>query len=362
MSFGGPGCASVLVVFLLAASAAAPLKCGVATGTFALNTPTLTTSVQTGKMSFWWNWNTAPVLDTSGMSNATIAAMNKAFVPMLWGTASPSDYDFLKDKEGDVMGFNEPDLYGPECCNCKGKQQYYPATSSGWLPLFNPKSAAVHWRSTVNNLTTTQRPGTTERRIVSPAMANGATPAPGIDCSLDPAIAPNPKRCEGWLSMFKAAALKLDCTRFNGSRTNCWDVIDALQIHSYTKKAADVLTRIEGYLDHFSDDFDGAGGRSKKTLWLTEVAAGSNEASEIVPFVKALMSTQGGLADRTKYAAVSHVSWFSEFFFPAFDVSGSAARPYESWSSALFDPYGGLNDVGDAFFENCAAVAETQTA
>ena len=124
-------------------------------------------------------------------------------------------------------------------------------------------------------------------------------------------------------------------------------------------RAADVLGKIDGYLDHFADDFGGAGGRSKKTLWLTEVAAGSNDASQIVPFAKALMSTQGGLADRTKYAAVSHVSWFSEWFFPAFNVSGSTARPQESWSSALFDPYGGLNDVGDAFFENCAAVSAT---
>lgn len=216
----------LMIAFAVAAAASAePIKCGVATGTFALNTPTLTTAVKTGKLSFWWNWNTAPNLDTTGLSNATAAAMSQAFVPMLWGTAMPSDYAFLKDAEGDVMGFNEPDLYGPACCNCKGKQSYYPATSSGWLPLFNPKSAAQHWRQTVNNLTTGQRPGTTERRIISPAMANGALPTPGIDCTLDPAAAPNPKRCEGWLSMFRDAALALQCTRFDGRSTNCWDVI-----------------------------------------------------------------------------------------------------------------------------------------
>lgn len=333
---------------------AAPLECGVASTQFALNSPTLTTAVQTGRLSFWWNWNTAPNVDTMGLAAPTVATMQKAFVPMLWGSAPPETWEFLKDAEGDVMGYNEPDLFGPACCNCDGKQSYYPATSSGWLPLFNPASAANIWRDTVNNLTSAQHAGTTTRRIVSPSMANGATPETGVDCTLDPAAAANPKRCEGWLTLFKAAALKLDCVRFDGSAANCWDVIDALQIHSYAKSAAEVLARVDGYLEAFSDDFSGAGGRSPKTLWLTEVAAGSNNATEVAPFVRGLMSTSGGLADRAKYAAVSRVSWFSEFFFPAFDLGASKARPFESWSSSLFEPFGGLSPVGDAFFENCA--------
>ena len=346
----------MLVVTIAALADATPgdLHCGVATGLFALNTPTLTTAVATGKLSFWWNWNTAPNVDAANLPRDSVTAMQKAFVPMLWGTATPSDYNFLKDQEGDVMGYNEPDLYGPACCNCKGKQQYYPATSSGWAPLFNPKSAAKKWQDTVNNITTSQRPGTTERRLISPAMANGAKPVAGIDCTLDPAVAPNPKRCEGWLSVFKAATLQLGCTRFDGSQTNCWDVIDAIQIHAYAKSATDVLSKVDDYLSEFSDDFHGVAGRSAKTLWLTEVAAGSCDVNEIVPFVKTLMSPQGGLADRSKYGALTHVSWFSEWFFPAFNISGSAARPYESWASSLFNPYGGLNDVGTAFFEHCA--------
>ena len=74
---------------------------------------------------------------------STVQSLTDTFVPMLWGTGIPPDLDFLKDHEGDVMGFNEPDQYGPACCNCDGKQSYYPATSSGWAPLFNPASAAV---------------------------------------------------------------------------------------------------------------------------------------------------------------------------------------------------------------------------
>lgn len=96
---------------------------------------------------------------------------------------------------------------------------------------------------------------------------------------------------------------------------------------------------------------------SKKELWLTEVAAGYSDASDIVPFVKQLMSTSGGLADRAAYPYVSRVSWFSEWSFRAFTVSGVAPRPNEAWQSSLFEPYGGLAPVGEAFFENCASVA-----
>lgn len=131
------------------------------------------------------------------------------------------------------MGYNEPDLYGPACCNCDGKQSYYPATSSGWAPLFDPRSAATAWQKTVGKITSgTPRGGDGIRRIVSPAMANGAVVDKGVDCSKDPAVGSNPHRCNGWLSMFKTAALALRCTDFDGTNTNCWDVIDVIQIHA----------------------------------------------------------------------------------------------------------------------------------
>ncbi|CAE8648109.1 unnamed protein product, partial [Polarella glacialis] len=65
-------------------------------------------------------------------------------------------------------------------------------------------------------------------------------------------------------------------------------VIDHIQIHAYARTAAEVKTKIEGYYDAFQEDFEGLNGRKKKTLWLTEVAMGSNNASEIVPFVEDL--------------------------------------------------------------------------
>ena len=199
-----------------------PIECGVGSTQFAQNPPVLSTAVQTKKLRFWWNWGAAPNVDVAGIAPATVTAMKKAFVPMLWGEAPPDNYDFLADAEGDVMGYNEPDLYGPACCDCDGKQSYAPATSSGWLPLFDPASASKFWQSTVNNLTSSQRTGTTARRIVSPAMANSPAPAPGVDCTLDPAAAANPKRCQGWLQLFKGHTLKLACTKFDGTKTNCW--------------------------------------------------------------------------------------------------------------------------------------------
>jgi hypothetical protein len=344
----------VIVMLLFWVNPAASIECGVASTQFNQNPPVVASAVQSGKLSFWWNWDTSTKVDTGGMTPATIDAMNKVFVPMLWGQAPPGDYNFLTSTEGSVMGYNEPDLYGPSCCNCDGKQSYYPATSSGWLPLFNPVSAASYWKDTVNNMTSAQHVGTTLKRIISPSMANGAKPQAGIDCTLDPAAPGNPKRCEGWLSLFKEAALKLDCARFDGTRTNCWDVIDAIQIHSYAKTAAEVLAKINGYQSQFQDDFSGSSGRSKKTLWLTEVAAGSHDGAEVVQFVKDLMATSGGLPDRSQFPEVERVSWFSEWFFPAFNVSGVPARPNENWVSSLFNPYGGLSDVGTAFFANCA--------
>ena len=333
---------------------ALPIQCGVASAVFQTNPSTLTTAVKMGKLSFWWNWNTEPLLDDDALDAATITAANAAFVPMLWGQATPESYDFLKDKSGDVMGYNEPDLYGPACCNCDAKQTYHPATSSGWLPLFNPASAATFWVDTVNNLTSSQRSGTTLRRIVSPSMANDAAPTPGVDCTLDPASAANPSRCEGWLSLFKKEALKQSCVGFDGKKTNCWDVIEVLQIHAYAHAAADVLTKIQGYANEFVDDFAGTGGRSKKTLWLTEVAGGTSDGTKQTQFATELMATSGGLGDRTMFPYVERVSWFSEMSFPAFNVSGVVPKENEAWTSSLFNPFGGLTPVGDAFFANCA--------
>eukprot|EP01048_Picozoa_sp_COSAG05_P001963 COSAG05_NODE_73_length_21807_cov_283.593698_2_plen_68_part_00 len=67
-------------------------------------------------------------------------------------------------------------------------------------------------------------------------MAQGAYLDPNASCiGADPA---KQHFCQGWLQVFKNYTLTLPCTDFQGKRTNCWDVIDAIQIHAYVSPAA----------------------------------------------------------------------------------------------------------------------------
>merc|ERR1711865_384073 len=59
------------------------------------------------------------------------------------------------------------------------------------------------------------------------------------------------------------------------------------------------------------------------------------------------------------FGYLSHVSWFSEYFFPSFKMSGTSPKPNEVWSSTLFQPFGGLTLVGDNFFKYCAVASPT---
>ena len=273
-----------------------PLKCGVASTVFTQTPSAMSTAVDTGKLSFWWNWDTTMKIDNSTLNQSTLSGMHASFSPMIWGTATPSDLSFLSQyPEGDVLGFNEPDQFGPACCNCDGKQTYAAATSSGWAPLFNPKSASQYWQNLLGTLTA--KPGAAWR-IVSPAMAQGAEKIDGVDCTADPSILGNSHFCHGWLSMFKEFALQMPCSDFSGQVSNCWDVIDSIQIHAYTKTAAEVKQKIREYYSVFKDDFEGVNNRTKKTLWLTEVAMGSSDGAAVSQFVEELMNPTDGLANR----------------------------------------------------------------
>jgi hypothetical protein len=135
-------------------------------------------------------------------------------------------------------------------------------------------------------------------------------------------------------------------------------VIDSIQIHGYARNAKEVKDKIQSYYTVFAEDFEGSNGRKKKTLWLTEVAMGSSDGAAISAFVHDLMNPADGLTNRSPgssggFGFVEKVSWFSEFFFPPFTVSGVTPAAFESWSSSLFDPYGGLNEVGEKFFGYC---------
>lgn len=262
---------------------------------------------------------------------------------------------------------SEPDQYGPSCVGSWNPPAYgcapgayRQATSSGWFPLFDPSvgnadqwHASHFWQQTVNNLTAQSAyPHPSISKIVSPSMAQAAGPGPSC-LGVDPSLPGNPKTCPGWLAAFKSYTMQLDCRRMDGTQTNCWDVIDTIQIHAYAKRPSDVINKVQGYGKVFADDFAGTNGRSKKTLWITELAMGSDNATEIVPFIEELFRSKGGLTDTKQFPYLEAVSWFSDEAFSSFNVSGIAPRPNEVWVSTLFNPFGGLNAVGNAFFKSC---------
>eukprot|EP00662_Eupelagonemidae_sp_cell21_P004757 gene4757-14672_t len=243
------------------------------------------------------------------------------------------------------MGFNEPDMYGPSCngdaavpnWSCK-KGEWRSATSSGWATLFDP-SRAQHYGKEPWRKRRHRKPGGVHQ-IVSPSMAMGAKPDPAQPRAM--LAAEDPRDEGGWMKQFKDYVIKLDCTDFAGKQTNCWDVIDSIQIHNYrplsglrARNAQDTLGDIReapAGCDRrraFWCDFEGTNGRKKKTLWLTEVAMGSN--------------VESGLTNRTKYSYVEKVSWFSEWAWDAFNMSGYVPRKDESWSSGLFQPFGAIS-------------------
>jgi hypothetical protein len=103
--------------------------------------------------------------------------------------------------------------------------------------------------------------------------------------------------------MFKKFTMAMTCIDFAGKSTNCWDVIDVIQIHAYAKSAKEVKQKIASYYAEFSDDFEGTNGRTKKSLWLSEVAMGSSNGTAISEFVTDLLNPTDGLTNRGEGSA-----------------------------------------------------------
>ncbi|KAI0700688.1 hypothetical protein C8T65DRAFT_790070, partial [Cerioporus squamosus] len=159
------------------------------------NDAKLAKGFNSGQVSWAYNWASAPGGELpSGVT----------FFPMLWGTASTSDWQrnaeaALRNGATHLLGFNEPDL----------KEQSNIA----------PTDAAQLWMQHM-------QPFAGRATLVSPAITNGAAPAMGT----------------GWLDQFLAACDKLGCT------------VDAVAAHVYgsatdtaywKKYIADLGTRYE---------------------------------------------------------------------------------------------------------------------
>ncbi|CAK9091767.1 Hypothetical protein (Fragment) [Durusdinium trenchii] len=261
-----------------------PLHCGVGTNTFTDCPQCLESAMNSGAIDFWWNWDYVPKVDMSHLPTEVISKARKSFTPMIWGTKLPKNFSFFSLGSEYLMGFNEPDQYGPACAGeltrgsfgC-GEEEYRPATSAGFAALFDPAKAAKEWQKLVNLLAEVPRePGAPLTRLAAPSMAQNAEPVD--DCTHDPALPEARKYCRGWLQSFKAIALTLSCKTLSGRQTNCWDVIDALPIHGYARSAEEIKQKLQQYHrgptgathEVFQEDFEGTQGRSMKKLWLTE--------------------------------------------------------------------------------------------
>lgn len=108
------GCAPADVTSFCAA-ASGQLRCGVASSVFSDCPTCFRTAAATGALGFWWNWGTEVELDRSALSQSDLDAAQSLHVPMQWGQGLPPAYDFLSSGSTHVMGFNEPDMYGPSC-------------------------------------------------------------------------------------------------------------------------------------------------------------------------------------------------------------------------------------------------------
>lgn len=345
-----------------------PLGCGLVTKDFVDCPKCLATADRTGALDFWWNWQIAPDTDMSEFNSDVVASVQKKFIPMVWGSAPPEDWSFV-DTASYVMGFNEPDQFGPGCVGTWDPPAYgcapgedRQATSSGWANLFDPSTsfkgqprAARYWQWLINNMTQLHAPSNGNwPKIVSPSMAQDAPPGEVSCMGVDPEQPGSIKFCHGWLKVFKEHTTQLQCTKFDGSTTNCWDIIDVIQIHAYARTAQDVKDKVQGYYNEFQEDFDGSRGQ-KKTLWITELAAASNDPNFIDTFVAEIFDGNNGFMNRRTYFYLEKVSWFSEFVFPSFAVGGYVPKPHEKWVSTLFDAYSSLSPVGKTLFNMCGA-------
>ncbi|CAE7848978.1 SLC8A1 [Symbiodinium microadriaticum] len=107
------------------------------------------------------------------------------------------------------------------------------------------------------------------------------------------------------------------------------DVIEALPIHAYGRSAQEIKDKLHDYHKVFLEDFQGTSGRTKKTLWLTEVTMGTNEAEDLVTFVDDLMNPTTGLQNRQLFGFVERISWFSEWSMGAFTLGSYKPHAYE---------------------------------
>lgn len=315
-------------------------RCGVATNVLDNNDPAMTTFCSMD-LDFWWNWAPVP------RNGYTAACAWQKFLPMIWGAFVDNKWIARKAGEtwGALMGYNEPDLWGPPP---HPGDQYM--SSGSFAPTFHcgSRELAKEWQSIVTFYKQTNPSGT----IVSPAMADPSRFASkGPDaaaCNASPqSWEAHMPWCLGWMQCFKDNVIRLDC-----GGVNCWDAIDVLQFHAYEYDAQRLIGKVKNWESNWADELNGANGRRKKTLWLTEFAhAGTTDANDPDGQATAFMEQTVGYLRSSPF--VSGWSWFSQTFssFTIDDITPASAY----WSSELFRSNGQITTLGRKYQELCAA-------
>lgn len=314
-------------------------KCGVVSNQFQDAPYGIVNAARAG-MSFWWNWDKTPVSQFPNGTTMPWKVYNAEFIPMMWGPTYLSDDQINNLRSGSyVMGYNEPDLYGPPHCALNGPADYRPATSCGaWDPCFNPSLAASNWKDFIDQLFP-DKDFSNGPKILSPAMALDNPSGDASSC-----LNTEPKTlhlCYGWLKLFKTLTLQMTFTKANKETSNYWDIIDYIQIHAYDYSASSVISKIQDYTNEFQEDID-----KGKLIWLTELAGGYLAIEDQMKFLKDVIPELEALPQVMAY------SWFSVWSFPSFTIDNKEPAT-ERWVSSLFKISGELNELGELYFNLC---------
>lgn len=323
--------------------------CGVATNMLDTSDPGMTTLCNAG-LEFWWNWAPAPKMAYSA------SCAEKAFVPMIWGFQDPAQVAQIGQKVGafaHMMGYNEPDHWGPP--PAPGKD----VLSAGTFTVnfhCGSDGLAQNWQALVKNYLQANPNGV----VVSPSMAD-ATGTGSVGDYQNCNFATQDEQfhdldnCAGWLKCFQQKVMTLEC-----GKTNCWDVIGVIQFHSYQYTSQAVTKAVQTWEKAWADDIAGTGGRSKKTLWLTEFAhAGTTDASDPDGTARAFMEESINFF-KTR-PSISGFSWFSQPNWASFTIGGQKpASP--TWTSELINAATGqLTVLGQKYMSLCKGMASNSS-
>ena len=173
------------------------------------------------------------------------------------------------------------------------------------------------------------------------------------ECNSSPQMPDNHMRfCTGWMQCFKDNVMKLSC-----GDQNCWDVISVLQFHAYEYAAANLIAKVQRWEQVWADDVDGANGRTRKTLWLTEFAhAGSTDSKDPTGEAREFMEQSISYLKTSPH--VSGWSWFSQASWDSFEID-NVVPATKFWSSDLISADGQITPLGQKYSELCAGVATT---